>query len=124
MRPVEILAVVLNAVEFGGWRDRTEAVYAQEVQSWHRRGRCILVPAAEAALWPWCYPKAGFSWVFPLQLPPQIHVCIHIWPRRAARGGKGTMVTAAVSFCGSVVLLSCPQGMGDSGTARPRGLRN
>lgn len=100
----------------------------QKVQSWHCRGHCILVPAAEAALWLPCHLEwvlgfansapcnlgVGFSQVFRLQLSPQIHVCIQIWPCQMARGGEGRLVTAVVSFCGSVAFPSCPQGMGDS----------
>lgn len=126
--------VVLKAAGFGGWRDRTKAVYAQEVQSWHGGGRCILVPGAEAALW----PRRRLEWVlgfanshpstsgmvslgsFSCNCPPKSMSASkrsHAeWQRRTAN--------AVVSFCGSVVFPSCPQGTGDPGSAWARGLRN
>lgn len=133
MRPVKVLAMVLKAAGFGGWRDRIKAIYAQEVQSWHRRIHCILVPAAEVALWPQCHLKwlLGFAnsrpatsetvplGSFPCNcLPaPQIQVCIQMPPRRITRGAEGRTAKGAVSFCGSVVFLSCPQGIRDPSSA-------
>lgn len=123
------LGHVLKAAGFGSWRDRTKAIYAQEVQSWHRRIHCILVPAAEVALWPqWLLGFANShpatSETVPLGsfpcncLPaPQIQVCIQMPPRRITRGAEGRTAKGAVSFCGSVVFLSCPQGIRDPSSA-------